>query len=107
MILPPLALALALALAQALPVISLCQKFVKCQKFNCQRNCQKFAMALLLNYKALLGTPQEGGPKVTEGAPYFRYIVAWEPHIYRKIRAGGPHLRWPPIFYDTVTYSAG
>ena len=81
MILPPLALVLALALALALtltlPVMSLCQKFVKCQKFNRQKNRQKFAMALLLNYKSLLCTPQERGPKVTEGAPYFPYIGAW------------------------------
>ena len=45
--------------------------------------------------------PQEGGPKVTEGAPYFRYIGTWGPHIYCKIRAGRLHLKGPPIFYDT------
>ena len=61
----------------------------------------KICHAIITDYKTLLCTTQEGGPKVTEGAPYFRYIGAWGPHIYCKIRAGGPHLRVGPIFYDT------
>ena len=52
------------------------------------------------DYNALLCTPQ-GGLKVMEGPSYFRYIGAWGPQIYCKIRAWRPHLRGPPIFYDT------
>ncbi len=43
----------------------------------------------------------QGGLKVTEGAPYFRYIGAWGPQIYCKIRALGPHLMGALILYDT------
>ena len=83
MIIPTLALALSLALA--LPVMSLYQKFVKCPKF---KPCLQ-ELAIITDYKALLCTPQEGGPKVTEGAPYFRYVGAWGPHIYCKMRSMG------------------
>ena len=74
-------------------------KFAKCQKIQIMSS--KIFHAIITHCKALLCTPQEGGPKVTEGDPYFRYIGAWGPHIYCKIRAGGPHLRGAPIFYDT------
>ena len=88
MILPPLAL----ALAQALPVMSLCQKLVKCQKFNRQKNRQKFAMAFLQNYKALLCIPQEGALKSRRG-PHTSVILGPRGPIFTVRLGGGGHLR--------------
>ena len=96
MILPPLVLVLALALALAHVIVSNI-----CQISKIQIMSSKICHAIITEYKVLLCTPQERGPKVTEGAPFFHYIGAWGPHIYCKIRAGGPHLRGAPIFYDT------
>ena len=63
MILPPIT-------PLALGVMSLCQKFVKCQKF---KSCQKVAMPLLQTTRHYYAPPR--GLKVTEGAPYFRYVM--------------------------------
>ena len=66
MIIPPLALALALALA--LPVMSLYQKFVKCQKL---KSClQKFAMPLLQTTRHYYAPLTRGALK-SRGGPIF------------------------------------
>ena len=74
-------------------------------KIQSSKESSKICHAIITDYKALLCTPQEGAPKVTEGAPYFHYIGAWGPLIYCKIGPGGPHLRGDPINYDSGTGS--
>ena len=70
-------------------------------KIQSSKKSSKICHGIITDYKALLCTPQEGGHKVTEGSPYFRYIGAWGPHVYCKIRAGGSHSRVGPIYCDT------
>ena len=69
MILPPL----------ALPVMSLCQKFVKCQKFNRQNNRQKFAMPLLQTTRHYYAPLRRGALKSRKG-----------PHISVTLGPGDP-----------------
>ena len=61
----------------------------------------KICHAIITDYKALLCTRQQGGPKVTEGAPYFHCIGTWGPHNYCKIRAGGDPFKGGPRFFMT------
>ena len=79
--------------------MSLCPKFVKSQKFKVRQT----------DYKALLSTLQEGGLKVTDGAPYFHYIKDWAGAPIFTVTFQGGRGREGPIFYDTCyrakTYS--